>query len=98
MMLCAVCTVHKETRSADFLVLARNQGQRVSQFGPQNQQLRFINLGLKITATVSWFRPQNHAGDGLSIAPQNQRKKDSAGHASRSSGLVRLEASRARVS
>jgi hypothetical protein len=24
-------------------------------FGPQNRQLRFGDLGLKITVTVSWF-------------------------------------------
>jgi hypothetical protein len=30
---------------------------QVSCFGPQNQQLRFGDLDLKITATVSWFGP-----------------------------------------
>jgi hypothetical protein len=48
--------------------------------------------------TVSWFRCQNQVGYGLSIAPQNRwEDEDSAGHASRSSGLLHLEASRARV-
>jgi hypothetical protein len=42
---------------------------RVSRFGPQNQQLWFGDLGLKITATVSWFGLQNQAGFGLSVAP-----------------------------
>jgi hypothetical protein len=56
------------------------------------------DLGLKITATVSWFRPQNQAGFGLSVAPQNQRRKVSVGHASRSSGLLHVEASLTRVS
>jgi hypothetical protein len=38
-------------------------------------------------------------GYGLSIAPQNQwEDKDGVGHASRSSGLLCLEVSRARVS
>jgi hypothetical protein len=38
-------------------------------------------------------------GYGLSVLPQNQRKDEvDAGHASRSSGLLHLEASRARVS
>jgi hypothetical protein len=27
-MLCAVCTVHKETRSADFLIWPQNKGRR----------------------------------------------------------------------
>jgi hypothetical protein len=45
--LCAVCTVHKEMRSTGFLVEPRNQGRQ------------FCDLGLKITATVSWFGPQN---------------------------------------
>jgi hypothetical protein len=32
---------------------------------------KFGDLGLKITVIVSWFVPQNQAGFGLSIAPQN---------------------------
>jgi hypothetical protein len=44
---------------------------RVSQFGPQNRQLRFDGLGLKITMTVSWFEPQNQASYNLSVVPQN---------------------------
>jgi hypothetical protein len=57
----------------------------VSRFGSQNRQLWFGDLGLKITATVSWFGPQNQVGFGLSVAPQNRRRKVGAGHASRSS-------------
>jgi hypothetical protein len=34
---CAVCTMHKETRSADFLVEPQYHGRRVSRFGPQNR-------------------------------------------------------------
>jgi hypothetical protein len=49
--------------------------------------------------TVFWFGPQNQAGYGLSVAPQNRRvDQDDAGHASISSGLLRLEVSWARVS
>jgi hypothetical protein len=48
--------------------------------------------------TVSWFGPQNQAGFGLLIAPQNQREDDGVGHASKSSGLLRVEARRVRVS
>jgi hypothetical protein len=62
----------------------------VSRFMPHNRQLRFGDLGLKITTMVFWFRPQNQAGFGLSVAPQNQRRVVSAGHASRSSGLLRV--------
>jgi hypothetical protein len=47
---------------------------------------------------VSWFGPQNQAGFGLSIAPQNRWREVGAGHASRSSGLLGMEASLARVS
>jgi hypothetical protein len=32
---------------------------QVCRFVPQNRQLRFDDLGLKITATVSLFGPQN---------------------------------------
>jgi hypothetical protein len=33
---------------------------------PQNRQLQFGDLGLKITAMVYWFVPQNHR-DGLLV-------------------------------
>jgi hypothetical protein len=71
---------------------------RVSRFGPQNWQLRFGDFAHKITMIVSWFGPQNQVGYSLSVAPQNRwHDEDSAGHASRSSGLLHLKASRARV-
>jgi hypothetical protein len=63
----------------------------------ETKQLRFGDLGVKITAMVSWFGPQNEAGFGLSVAPQNQRREVGVGHTSRSSGLPRVEASLARV-
>jgi hypothetical protein len=47
---------------------------------------------------VSWFGLQNQAGDGLSVVPQNWWEEVGVGHMSRSSGLLRLEASRTRVS
>jgi hypothetical protein len=58
---------------------------RVSRFGPQNRQFRFSDLDLKISTTVSWFRPQN------------RRKEFGVGHASRSSSLLSVEASLIRV-
>jgi hypothetical protein len=48
--------------------------------------------------TVSWFVPQNHVGFDLSVAPQNRRREIGVGRTSRSSGLLRVEASLARVS
>jgi hypothetical protein len=48
--------------------------------------------------TVSWFGPQNQADFYLSDAPQNRRREVGAGHASRSSGLLRVETCRVRVS
>jgi hypothetical protein len=81
------------------LWLASKSLARVSWFEPQNWQLQFGNLAHKITATVSWFGPQNQVGYGLSVVPQNRwEDEDSVGHASRSSGWLRLEASQARVS
>jgi hypothetical protein len=47
--------------------------------------------------TIFWFGPQNQAGFGLSIAFQNRRREVGAGHASRSSSLLGVEASLARV-
>jgi hypothetical protein len=49
---------------------------RVSQFGPQNRQLRFGDLGLKITVTTSWFGSQNQAGFVLSVVSQNRWRED----------------------
>jgi hypothetical protein len=46
---------------------------------------------------VSWFGSQNQADSGLSVAPQNQRMEVGVGHASRSSGLLRVEASLAMI-
>jgi hypothetical protein len=48
--------------------------------------------------TVSWFGAQNQVGLGLSVAPQNQRREVGVGHTSRSSSLLHVEASLARVS
>jgi hypothetical protein len=47
---------------------------------------------------VSWFVPQNQVDFSLSVASQNRRRKVNAGHTSRSSGLLCVEASLARVS
>jgi hypothetical protein len=47
--------------------------------------------------TVSWFVPQNQVGFDLSVAPENRQRDVGAGHASRSSGLHRVEASLVRV-
>jgi hypothetical protein len=48
--------------------------------------------------TVSCFGPQNQVGDGLSVAPQNQWEDETVrGHASRSGGLVHVEASQVSV-
>jgi hypothetical protein len=48
--------------------------------------------------TVSWFGPQNQVDFDLSVASQNRRREVDAGHASRSSGLLRVEAILTRVS
>jgi hypothetical protein len=71
---------------------------RVFRFGPQNRYLWFGDLGLKITVMVSWFVPQNQVGFSLSVAPQNRRREVGVGHASRSSDLLHVEASLARIS
>jgi hypothetical protein len=46
--LCAVCTMHKETRSAGFLVWPQNQGRQF-----------VIRLVKKLLGQVFWFRLQN---------------------------------------
>jgi hypothetical protein len=60
--------------------------------------LGLVIWGLKITATVSWFGLQNQVGFGLSVAPQNRQREVGAGHTLRSSSLLGVEASLARVS
>jgi hypothetical protein len=79
------------------LGLASKPVTRVSRFGPQNRQLRFGDSDLKITTTVSWFRPQNQAVYSLLVAPQNRWEGDGMRHASRSNSLLHVEASWARV-
>jgi hypothetical protein len=46
---------------------------------------------------VSWSGPQNQAGFGLSVVPQNRWREVGARHTLRSSGLLHMEASLARV-
>jgi hypothetical protein len=81
-----------------FSGLASKPVAQVSQFKPQNRQLRFSDLSLNITATVSLFGHQDQSGFGLSVMPQNRQREDGVGHASRSDGLLHLEASHARIS
>jgi hypothetical protein len=47
---------------------------------------------------IFWFVPQNQVGFSLLVAPQNRRMEVGAGHASRSSGLLHVEASLVKVS
>jgi hypothetical protein len=48
---------------------------------------------------VSWFGHQNQAGYTLLIVPQNSwGDEDDVGHTSRSTGLLHMEASWARIS
>jgi hypothetical protein len=54
--------------------LASKPVMTVFQFGLQNRQLWFGDLDPKITATVSWFGPQNQTGFGMSVAPQNRQR------------------------
>jgi hypothetical protein len=46
-ILCVVCTEHKEMRSVGFLVQSQNQGQGVSWFGLKTKVIRFPSFGLK---------------------------------------------------
>jgi hypothetical protein len=57
----AVCGLHRaqEDEEHGFLDLASKPRLKVSRFGPQNWQLWFGDLDLKITMTVSWFGPPN---------------------------------------
>jgi hypothetical protein len=84
--------------TVDFLVEPQNQGGGgFLSLDLKTGSYEFDDLGLKITAPVSWFGPQNQAGFGLSVVSQNRWRKIGAGHASRSSGLLGVEASLTRV-
>jgi hypothetical protein len=47
LMLCAVCTMHEDTRSTNFLVWPQNQWQQFLLVWPQNGGFMFPGLGLK---------------------------------------------------
>jgi hypothetical protein len=82
-----------------FLIEPKNQGGRgFLGLGIKTDSSCVDDLCIKITATVSWFSPQNQVGFGLSVVPQNRRMEVDVGHASRSSSLLGVEASLARVS
>jgi hypothetical protein len=89
----------------------RRRGAHVSWFSLKTKVGSFSQFGLKIDGydscglvskplvRVSRFGPQNQVGYGLSVASQNRREdEDGAGHASRSSDLLHMEVSQARVS
>jgi hypothetical protein len=78
--------MHKEIRSACFLVWPQNQGRRFlglaskprSAVSP-NLTSKPVVLGFSVwaskpTATVWWFGPQKQAGYDLSVVPQNRWK------------------------
>jgi hypothetical protein len=67
-------------------------------FGLKTTRTVFSSLISKLLATVFLFGPQHQVGFGLSVALQNRRMEVGAGHASRSSGLLDVEASLTRVS
>jgi hypothetical protein len=82
-----------------FLVEPQNQGGGgFSGLGLKTDSYGFGDLGLKITAVVSWFGSQNQVGFSLSVAPQNRWREVCVGHASRFSSLLHVEVSLARVS
>jgi hypothetical protein len=82
-----------------FLVEPQNQGGGgFPSLSLKTGSYGFGDLGRKITVMVSWFGPQNQVGFGLLVAPQNRRREFDAGHVLRSSGLLGMEASLARVS
>jgi hypothetical protein len=61
-----------ETRSAGFLFEPPNHGGGgFSSLGLKTGSY-VGDLGIKITATVSLFEPQNQAGFGLLVVPQNR--------------------------
>jgi hypothetical protein len=99
---CVVYTVHVETRSTSFLVEPQNQGRRFSLFGLKAGGDRFPGLGLKTDSSglviCASKSPRWFFGLGLKIKHASVCRPRHKTDASRSSGLLHLEASRARVS
>jgi hypothetical protein len=59
--------------TVSFLVEPQNQGGGgFSGLDVKTSSDGFGDLGIKITATVSWFETQNQARFDLSVAPQNR--------------------------
>jgi hypothetical protein len=82
----------------DFFVEPQNQGAGgFPGLGLKTGSYGFADLGIKITAMVSWFGPQNQACFSLSVEPQIRRREVSVKHTSRSSSLLGVEASLTKV-
>jgi hypothetical protein len=65
---CAVCTVHVETRSVDFLVVPQNQGRRfVSGLASKPLGRFFFWFGLKTGGDDFLVEPQNQVGGGFPV-------------------------------
>jgi hypothetical protein len=80
------------------VVWPQNHSDGFHWFGLKTSGDGFLQFGLKITTTVSWFGPQNQSGFSLLVALQNRWREVGARHTLRSSGLLGVKASLARVS
>jgi hypothetical protein len=78
MTLCAVYTMHKETRSVGFLVQPQNQGRFISGLASKSVMIVFSDLASKPVAMVSpdltskpvvifLAEPQNQGGGGFPV-------------------------------
>jgi hypothetical protein len=97
--LCMVCTMHVGTRSVGFLVVPQNQGRRFVSDLISKPLGRFLWFGRKTGGEgfLVWAsKPSKLWFFGCTTKPT--RGCDSVGHASRSSGLLHVKASLARVS
>jgi hypothetical protein len=62
---CAVCTMHVETRSTDFLVEPQNQGRWVISGLASKSLGLFLQFGLKTGDDGFLVEPQNQGGEGF---------------------------------
>jgi hypothetical protein len=75
-VLCAICTVHVETRSVGFLVEPQNHDRRFVSGLTLKPLGRFLRFGLKIGGNGFLVEPQNQGGEGF---PGLDLKTDSYG-------------------
>jgi hypothetical protein len=95
---CSLYHAHGDEEPGFFYLSSKPRSTVCQQFGLKTIGTVSPGLASKLVVMVSWLVPQNQAGFSLSVVPQNSWREVGVRHVSRSSSLLRVEASWARVS